>query len=86
MMKKTVLMAVFALSAFGASVFAEGTTQEATKAKEQADAKATAAAVSDPNYKTLLALGMDVKKHSTLHVPQGGSPKNQAQAVGIVKN
>ncbi len=85
MMKKTVLMAMFALSAFGASVFAE-TTTEATKAKDAADTKTTAAAVSDPNYKTLLALGMDVKKHSTSHVPQGGSPKNMAQAVGIVKN
>lgn len=86
MMKKTVLMAMFALSAFGVSVFAEGTTKEATKAKEAAETKATAAAVSDPNYKTLLAMGMDVTKHSIAHVPQGGAPKKQAQAVGVVKN
>lgn len=85
MMKKTILSLMFALSVFGAGVFAQDGTED-TNAKAAAETKTTTATVNDPkDAKTPEALGMDLSKHSTANVPQGGTPKS-AQPVGIVKN
>jgi hypothetical protein len=82
MMKKTILTLMFALSTVGVTVFAEST--EDSNAKAAAETKTTA--TSDSNAKTPEALGMDMSKHSTANVPQGGTPKVAASSVGVVKN
>jgi hypothetical protein len=84
MMKKTILASMFALSMFGAGVFAQGGTEDSNA--QAAAATTTTTTVAEPkDAKTPEALGMDLSKHIA-HVPQGGTPKSAQQAVGVVKN
>lgn len=79
MMKKTILALALALSVTGVGVFAQG---DGAAAKKEPDTKTTV----KKDAKTPEALGMDMSKHSTAHVPQGGTPKSAQKPVGVVKN
>lgn len=84
MMKKT-MFSMLALSLLGAGVFAQGDTKT-PKQVMKTDTKTTATETkSSKEVVTPQALGMDLTKHSTAHVPQGGTPKSAAP-VFAVKN